>query len=136
MAQDDKRNLFQLISQFTLKYFCIMGHNRLKKFVLVNFPQKSLFNTIVQFQQNLGQNHTTLCPRMSHDSLSKKFEIWCDGVKLHQSNSEFTKKIPFLGKGNLGQIWAKIMQHCLVIHSLKIFLKFCGMMRHNIHREK
>ena len=96
----------------------------------------SLFNTILRFWQNLGQNHTTLCPRMSHDSLSKKFEICCDGVKLHQSNSEFTQKIPFLGKGNLGQIWAKIKQHCLMIHSLKIFLKFCGIMRHDIDREK
>ena len=29
---------------------------------------------------------------------------------LHQSDSEFTKKIPFQDKGNLGTIWAKIMQ--------------------------
>ena len=25
---------------------------------------------------------------------------------------------------------------CLMIHSLRIFLKFCGMMRHNIDKEK
>ena len=55
-----------------------------------------------------------------------------NGVQqLDQSNiSQFTKKIPFLGKGNLGPIWSKIMQPCLIIHSLRIFLKICGMMRH------
>ena len=74
---------------------------------------------------------------MSYDSLSKNVEIWYDEVQLlHQSNSQFTQKIPFLGKGNLGWICAKIMQRCLRIHSLRIFLKFCGMMGHNIDRQK
>ena len=49
--------------EFILKYFCIMGHNRLTKFALVSLPQKSSFNAIVQFEHNLGQNHKTLCPR-------------------------------------------------------------------------
>ena len=48
---------------FIWKYFCMMGHNRLTKFALVSFPQKSSFNTIVQFRYKLGRNHTTLCPR-------------------------------------------------------------------------
>ena len=48
---------------------------------------------------------------MSHDSLSKNFEVWHDGAQqLHLSNNQFTNKIPFLGKGNLSRIWAKTMQ--------------------------
>ena len=46
-----------------LKHFAMMGHDRLKKVVLVIFPWKSSFNTIVQFGQNMGQSYATLCPR-------------------------------------------------------------------------
>ena len=64
---------------------------------------------------------------MSHDWLSKNFEMQYDGVQqLDQSNiSQFAKKVPFLRKGNLGPVCP-----CLMIHSLRIYLKFCGMMRH------
>ena len=41
----------------------MMGHDILKKVVLVIFPQKSSFNTIVKFGLNLGQNYATLCLR-------------------------------------------------------------------------
>ena len=49
---------------------------------------------------------------MPRDSPSKNFEMYYDRVEqLNQSNiSQFTKKIPFPGKGNLGTIWTKIMQ--------------------------
>ena len=73
-----------------------MGHNILTKFALVSFPQKSSFNTIVQFGHNLGQNHTTLCPRqlylmkygmMGYNSynkvavnLPKKFPFWATAI--------------------------------------------------------
>ena len=64
----------------------------------------------MQFGHNLGQNHTTLCPRqlcvMIHSLKALKYGM----MGLHQSDSEFTKKIPFQDKGNLGTIWAKIMQ--------------------------
>ena len=53
----------QNATEFILKYFCVMEHNILTKFALVSFPQKSSFNTFVQFGHNLGQNHTILCPR-------------------------------------------------------------------------
>ena len=52
----------QNAAEFNLKYFCVMGHNILTKSALVSFPQKSSFNTIVQFGHNLGQNHTILFP--------------------------------------------------------------------------
>ena len=73
----------------------------------------------------------------SHDSLSKNFEIWYDGVQqLHQSNSQLPKN-SLSGQGqfgpNLGENYAAL---CLMIHSLRIFLKFCGMMRNNIDRQK
>ena len=45
---------------------------------------------------------------MSHDSLSKNFEMQYDGVQQLDQNSinQFTKK----GKGNLGPVCAKIVQ--------------------------
>ena len=68
---------------------------------------------------------------MSHDWLSKNFEMQYDGYNSQTKVIvNLPKKIPFLGKGNLGPIWSKIMQPCPMIHSLKIFLKFFGMMRH------
>ena len=46
--------------------------------------------------------------------------------------SQFTKKNSLLGKGqfrpNLGQNYTILY---LMIHSLGMFLKFCGMVRHN-----
>ena len=76
--------------EFILKYFCMIDHNRLTKSALVSFPQKSSFNTIVQFGYNLSPHHKILCPQ----------------------------------------------QLCLMINALRIFLKFLGMMRHNIDRQK
>ena len=32
-------------------------------YVLISFPQKSLFRTIVQFGPNWGQTYATLCPK-------------------------------------------------------------------------
>ena len=68
---------------------------------------------------------------MCHDWLSKNFEMQYDGVQqLDQSNiSQFARKVLFLGKGNLGPAQSKDMQPCLMIHSLRIYLKFCGTMR-------
>lgn len=56
---------------------------------------------------------------MCHDSLSKNFKMWYDGVQQsNQSNiSQFTKQIDFWGKGNLGPIWAKVILP-YVYHSL------------------
>ena len=57
--------LYLMICQrvFLKKHFGMIGHDRLKKVVLVIFPQKSSFSTIVQFRPNMGQNYATLCPR-------------------------------------------------------------------------
>ena len=57
------------------KIFCVMGHNILTKFALVSFPQKSSFNTIVQFGHSLGQNHTILC-RGQLCLLIHSLEVW------------------------------------------------------------
>ena len=69
---------------------------------------------------------------MSHGSLSKSFEMQYNGVtQLAQSNtSQFTKKFPFGAttiEAQLGQNYTTY----LMIHSLRIFLKFSCMMRHN-----
>ena len=61
--------VFNLISHdlsqncYFWKHFSIMRRNRLAKVTLVSFPQKSSFNTIVQFDPNFGKNYVTLCPR-------------------------------------------------------------------------
>ena len=47
---------------FIFKHFGMMGRDRLKRVVLVIFPQKSSFNTMVQFGPNMSQNCATLCP--------------------------------------------------------------------------
>ena len=75
---------------------------------------------------------------MFHDSLSKNFEIQYDGVQqLHQSSRQSIYQKNFLsGKGRSGPtLDQKYATLCLIIHSLRIFLKFCRMMRHNIDRK-
>ena len=84
----------------------MIGHNRLTKFALVSFPQKSSFNTIVQFGHNSGQNHTTLCPRqlclMIHSLKTLKY-----GMMGYNSYTKLAvnlpKKFPFWARA----IWAK-----------------------------
>ena len=67
---------------------------------------------------------------ISHDWLSKNFEMQYDGVQqLDQSNiSQFAKKSSLFGQGQFGLNLSKNMQPCLMIHSLRICWKFCGMM--------
>ena len=103
----------------------MMGHNRLTKFALVSFPQKFSFNTIVQFEQAI----------MSHNLLSKNFEIfWYNSYTKVTVN---LPKKPLSGQGQIGPILGQNdATLCLMIHCLSIFLKFCGMMRHKIDRQK
>ena len=126
-------------TEFILKYLCRRGHNRFTKFALVIFPQKSSFNRIVRFWHNLGQNHTTLCPRQLC-LIIHSLQILKYGVMGYNSNTKVTVNLPknsLSGHGqfgpNSGQNYAML---CLMIHSLRNFLKFCGMMRHNIDRKK
>ena len=55
-----------------------------------------------------------------------------DGVQqLDQSNiSQFAKKSSLSGQGQFGPNLSKNIQPCLMIHSLRICWKFCGMMMH------
>ena len=46
-----------------LKHFGMMRHDRLKKVVLIIFPEKSSFNKILQCGPNMGQKYATLCPK-------------------------------------------------------------------------
>ena len=107
---------FMICRKVFLYHFGMMGFDRLKKIVLVIFPQKSSFNVIVQFGSNMGQNHATLC-RWSTIVRPKYYQL----IYL---------KIFLSGQGqfgaNLGQTYATL---CLRIHSLRIFLKSSGIMR-------
>ena len=105
----------------------MMRYNRLTKFALVSFPQKSSFNTIVQFGHNLGKSHTTLCPRQLC-LMIQSLKILKYGMIGYNSYTKVTVNLPkkFLsGQGqfgpNLGQNYATVV--CLMIHSLRIFLK-------------
>ena len=77
----------------------------------------------MQFKPNLDQNYAT-----------KNFEMYDGKQQLDQSNvSQFNKTTTFcLEQGqfrpNLGQNYTILH---LMIHSLKIFLNFYGMRRHN-----
>ena len=99
----------QNATEFILKYFRVMGHNILTKFALVSFPQKSSFNTIVQFGHNLGQNHTILCPRQLCllISLSKNLKY---GMMGYNSYTEVAVNLPKKFPFSVRAIWANIMQ--------------------------
>ena len=99
------------------------------------FSPEISFSTIEQFISNLGQNYGTLCPMqlflMIHSLKILKYSRM--GVQqLYQSNVTLRKIFFGGGQGqfgpNLGQSYTFLY---LMTHSLRIFLKFCGMMRHN-----
>ena len=97
------------------------------------------FNTIVQFGHNLGQNHSILCPRQLC-LVIYSLKIVKYGIMGYNSYTKVAvnlpKKFPFWARQfvpNLGQNYATL---CLMIYSPRIFLKFCGMIRYNIDRQK
>ena len=77
------------------------------------FPQKSCFSAIGQFEPLLGQNYATLYRKqLPNDMLSKILEMLSyDGIQyLDQSNvSQFTTKIPFQARA-IDLILAEIIQ--------------------------
>ena len=112
----------------------MIGHNRLTKVVLVSFLQRSSFSTIEQFISNLGQNYGTLCPMQLFLMIHSLKILKCSrmGYSSYTKVMLLCQKNFFGGQGqfgpNLGQSYTFLY---LMTHSLRIFLKFCGMMRHN-----
>ena len=93
---------------FLKKHFGMIGHDRLKKVVLVIFPQKSSFNTILQFGSNMGKNYATLCPRqllylMIHSLKILKCSMMGDNSQTKVLLVNLPKKFPFW----LRAIWAQ-----------------------------
>ena len=93
---------------FLKKHFGMIGHDRLKKVVLVIFPQKSSFNTILQFGPNMGKNYATLCPRqllylMIHSLKILKCNMMGDNSQTKVLLVNLPKKFPF----RLRAIWAQ-----------------------------
>ena len=82
-----------------LKHFGMMGHDRLKKVVLVFFPQKSFFNTIVQLGPNMGQNYATLCPRQLYLMIHSLKILKCSMMGYYSQTKvllvNLPKKFPF-----------------------------------------
>ena len=105
-----------------LKHFGMMGHDRLKKVVLVIFSQKFSFNAIMQFGPNMDQNYATLYPRQLYLMIHSLKIV---RPKYYQLVNQ--TKIPLLAKGILAQFGPTL---CFMIHSLGIFLKFFGIMRY------
>ena len=91
--------------------FSMMGHNRLTNFALVSFPQGSSFNTTVQFGHNLGEIHTTLCPRqlclMIHSLNILKY-----GMMGYNNYTKVTvnlpKIFPFWATAIWAEFWSKL----------------------------
>ena len=115
-----------------LKHFGMVAHDRLKKVVLVIFPQKSSFNTIVQFGPNMAQNYATICPRQLYLMIHSLKIMKCSMMGYNSQTNvllvNLPKKFRFWRLGpNLNQTYATL---CLMIYSQRIFLKFCGIMRH------
>ena len=106
----------------------MMGLDRLKQVVFVIFPQKCSFNTIVQFGPNMGQNYATLCPRQLYLMILSLKILKCCMMGYNSQTKFLLVSLPKRQVGpNLGQTCATL---CLMIHSLTIFLKFCGIMRY------
>ena len=119
---------------FLLKYFSMMEHNRLIKVTLFSFPQNIPFSTIVHFGPNLSQTYATLCPRelchMVHSLKVLKYNT----LGQHSYTKVILVNLPKNSLSGQGQLMPNFGQNyttCLMIHSLRIFLRFCGMMRHN-----
>ena len=77
----------------------MIGHDRLKKVVLVIFPQKSSFNTIVQFKPNMGQDYGTLCPRQLYLMIHSLKILKCSMMGYNSQTKvllvNLTKNFPF-----------------------------------------
>ena len=108
-----------------LKHFGMIGHNRVKKVVLVIFPQKSSFNTIVQFGPNMGQNYATLCPIQLNLMIHSLKILKCSMMGYNSQTKvllvNLPKKLPF----QLRTIWTQfgpnlcnLMSHDSLIEDL------------------
>ena len=91
-----------------------------KQIVLVSFPQKSCFNTILAIWVHFVETNISL------DSLYKKFEIQYVGVQqLDQSK---------INQFSISAVWSKFRQNYatlnVITHYFSIFSMFCGIMRH------
>ena len=97
----------------------MMGHDRLKKVVLVIFPQKSSFNTIMQFGPNMGQNYATLYPRQLYLMIHSLKILKCSMMGYNSQTKvllvNLPKKFPFW----LRVIWAQFGPN------------FCNIMSHD-----
>ena len=98
------------------------------------FSPEISFSTIEQFISNLGQNYGTLCPMQLRLMIHSLKILKCSrmGYSSYTKVMLLCQKNFFGGQGqfgpNLGQSYTFLY---LMTHSLRIFLKFCGMMRHN-----
>ena len=77
----------------------MIGDDRLKKVVLVIFPQKSSFNTIMQFGPNMGQNYATLYPRQLYLMIHSLKILKCSMMGYNSQTKvllvNLPKKFPF-----------------------------------------
>ena len=76
------------------KYFGMMGYDKLKKVVLVIFPQKSFFNTIVQFGPNMGQNYATLRPRQLYLMIHSLKIFKCSMMRYNSQTKVLLVNLP------------------------------------------
>ena len=81
--------------------------------ILVSFFTKSSFQTKGQLRPNLAQNYSTLYLMICHRDFSWNILAWWETGRQRQTKVTLVSfpRNPFLVQlGNLGTIWAKIMQ--------------------------
>ena len=77
----------------------MIGHDRVKKVVLVIFPYKFSFQTIVQFGPNMVQNCATLSPRQLYLMIPSLKTLKCSIMGYNSYTKvllvKLRKKFPF-----------------------------------------
>ena len=107
----------------------MMGHNRWAKVTLVSFRQKSSSSAIGQFKPILGQNYASLCLRQFCLRICSVRILKCYSMMRYSSQTKamfanLPKKFSFGAR-------VKFTFLCLMIHSMRIFLKFYHIIGHN-----
>ena len=106
----------------------------LKRLVLVIFPLTFSFDTILEFRLNLRQNHATLCIRQLFLMILSLRIFKCSVMGYNSYTKVLLVNMPIekslFGLRQFGPNLCKPYPTLyLMIHYLRIFSKFCGILR-------
>ena len=106
----------------------------LSKVTQLALTAQEIFRNILAYwspivKGNLGKNYATL--RSAHSGFFWIYVEWWD-IKYQFNVGQLFQQITFWWTGS-SPILARIMQPCLMIYSLRLFLKYCCKMEHDRH---